>query len=232
MTEHRAHDYRIVSAGDSAVLVEFEARIDSRINQRVVALAEAIEGARIAGVRDVVPTFRSLAVYFDPLRTDFAHLTERLTEAAAERRRLAETVREPIRIPVCYGGTFGPDLDEVARFAGLTPGEVVARHVAPTYRVFMLGFMPGFAYLGIVDPTIAAPRRATPRLRVPAGSVGIALGQTGIYPSETPGGWQLVGRALTAPFDPERADPFLLKAGDAVQFYEAAPPGDLRAAAV
>jgi inhibitor of KinA len=222
--EHRDRDYRIVNAGDSAVFVEFEERIDPAVNQRVVALARAIERERLGGVRDVVPTIRSVAVYFDPLHTDFDRLTQCLIEAASARDLQGEAAREPIRIPVYYGGAFGPDLDEVARFAGLTPDEVVARHVAPIYRVFMLGFMPGFAYMGIVDPAIAAPRRPSPRPRVPALSVGIAGGQTGVYPSETPGGWQLVGRALIEPFDPGRADPFLLKAGDAVQFHQVAPP--------
>ena len=212
------HDFRIVTAGDSAVFVEFEECIDAEVNGRVVALAEAIDAERIGGVRDVVPTFRSVAIYFDPLRTDFDRLSERLERAAADARPAATTAREPIRIPVWYGGGFGPDLEEVARYAGMTEAEVIARHAAPVYRVFMLGFVPGFAYMGTVDPRIAAPRRATPRLRVPSGSVGIAGGQTGIYPSETPGGWQLIGRTLLKPFDPSRAVPFLLKAGDAVKF--------------
>jgi len=224
MAQHRTHDFRIVTAGDSAVCVEFEERIDAEVNGRVVALAEAIEAERIGGVRDVVPTFRSVAIYFDPLRTDFDLLTERLERAAAEAPPAVTITQKPIRIPVCYGGASGPDLEEVARYAGMTEAEVIARHAAPVYRVFMLGFVPGFAYMGTVDPRIAVPRRSTPRLRVPSGSVGIAGGQTGIYPSETPGGWQLVGRTSLKPFDPSRAEPFLLKAGDAVQFYPRAEP--------
>ena len=230
MARHRTHDFRIVTAGDSAMLVEFQERIDAEVNGRVVALAEAIEAERIGGVRDVVPTFRSVAIYFDPLRTDFGRLTERLERAAAGARPAVTTAREPIRIPVCYGGAFGPDLEEVARYAGMTEAEVITLHAAPVYRVFMLGFVPGFAYMGTVDPRIAAPRRSTPRLRVPPGSVGIARGQTGIYPSETPGGWQLVGHTPLKPFDPSRAEPFLLKAGDAVQFYPSAPADDLQVA--
>ena len=224
MALHRTSDFRIVTAGDSAVFVEFEECIDAEVNGRVVALAEAIEAERIGGVRDVVPTFRSVAIYFDPLRTDLDRLSERLERAAADARPAATIAREPILIPVCYGGASGPDLEEVARYAGVTEGEVIARHAAPVYRVFMLGFVPGFAYMGTVDPRIAAPRRATPRVRVPSGSVGIAGGQTGIYPSETPGGWQLIGRTLLKPFDPSRADPFLLKAGDAVQFCPSSEP--------
>ena len=120
---------------------------------------------------------------------------------------------------MCYGGELGPDLAGVASFAGLTETAVVDVHAGGSYRVFMLGFVPGFAYLGIVDTRIAMPRRATPRVRVPVGSVGIAGAQTGVYPSETPGGWQLIGRTPVKPFDPARDEPFLLKAGDTVQFY-------------
>jgi len=226
MAQHRTHDFRIVTAGDSAVVVEFEERIDVEVNAKVVAVAEAIEAERIGGVRDVVPTFRSVAIYFDPLRTDFDRLNERLERAAANARPEATIAREPIRIPVSYGGAFGPDLAKVARYAGMTEGEVIARHVAPVYRVFMLGFVPGFAYMGTVDPRIVMPRRATPRPRVPAGSVGIAGGQTGIYPFETPGGWQIIGRTPLKPFDPSRAEPFLLKAGDAVRFHPDASQGE------
>lgn len=232
MAQHRRHDFRIVTAGDSAVFVEFEECIDAEVNGRVVALAEAIEAERIGGVRDVVPTFRSVAIYFDPLRTDVGRLSERLDRAAADACPAVTMAREPIRIPVWYGGAFGPDLEEVARCAGMTQAEVITLHAAPVYRVFMLGFVPGFAYMGTVDPRIAAPRRSNPRLRVPTGSVGIAGGQTGIYPSETPGGWQLIGRTPLTPFDPSRAEPFLLKAGDAVQFYPSAAPDDRRAATV
>ena len=118
-----------------------------------------------------------------------------------------------------YGGEHGPDLGDVAAFAGLSEAEVVAKHVAVFYRVFMMGFVPGFPYMGTVDATIAVPRRTTPRVRVPAGSVGIAGSQTGIYPTETPGGWQLIGRTDVHLFDLSRPAPFLLKAGDTVQFY-------------
>jgi inhibitor of KinA len=201
------------------VVVEFEERIDPAVNSRVVALANTIRMARFGGVRDVVPTYRSVAVYFDPLRTDFTGLSDRLERAATDLRAVAATAGEPVRIPVSYGGAHGPDLKEVARFAGVTEAEVVARHSAPVYRVYMFGFLPGFAYMGTVDPKIAVPRRSTPRVKVPSGSVGIAGGQTGIYPSETPGGWQLVGRTPLKTFELSRAEPCLLKAGDSVQFY-------------
>ena len=211
--------YRIVPAGESVLIVEFEERIDPAVNAAAIACAESIQAAAVAGVRDVVPTYRSVAVYFDPLRTDTDALLERVTHEAETVGPGALVAREPLRIPVCYGGDLGPDLPQVAAFAGMTADDVVERHASATYRVFMLGFVPGFAYLGMVDPQIAMPRRATPRVRVPTGSVGIAGVQTGIYPAETPGGWQLIGQTPVRPFDPRRDDPFLMKAGDAVQFY-------------
>ena len=128
-----------------------------------------------------------------------------------------------VRVPVCYGGEHGPDLDQIAAAAGLTVEEAIELHCAPIYRVFMIGFMPGFAYLGLVDDRLAAPRRAEPRVRVPAGSVGIAGRQTGIYPADTPGGWMLVGRTPMRPFDLARETPCLFKPGDAVQFYPIDP---------
>lgn len=212
-------NYRIVPAGDSSLIVEFEERIDAAVNARTIACADAIQSANIVGVRDVVPTYRSVAVYFDPLRTDGDQLMERLAHEAEHADAPAAVTAPPVRIPVCYGGEFGPDLASVAAFAGMPEAEVVRVHSGATYRVFMLGFVPGFAYLGLVDDRIAVPRHSTPRVRVPMGSVGIAGIQTGIYPAETPGGWQLIGRTPVKPFDAARPQPFLLKAGDAVQFY-------------
>ena len=219
MTES-AQSFRVVAAGDAVLLVEFEERLDVGINARVIAIAQRIREAHIPGVRDVVSTFRSTAVYFDPLRTNVADLAARLQ---AESRRAEATAPQwsgrTVRIPVCYGTEYGPDLDEVAAFAGVTPELVAEWHATPVYRVFMLGFVPGFAYMGPVDPRIAMPRKQDPRARVPAGSVGIAGPQTGVYPSESPGGWRLIGRTPIKPFDPERARPFLFEAGDEVRFY-------------
>jgi inhibitor of KinA len=211
---------RVVPAGDAALIVEFDEIIDPVVNACAIGVAERVHAARLRGVRDVVPTFRSVAVYFDPLKTDYRALHALLEHEAAQPIPDASPPGAPIRIPVCYGGVLGPDLESVATFAGLSADEVVRLHTAGTYRVFMLGFLPGFAYMGVLDERIAAPRRSTPRVRVPAGSVGIAGAQTGIYPLETPGGWQLIGRTPVKPFDASRAEPFLFKAGDAVQFYQ------------
>jgi len=210
---------QIVPAGDSALVVELEERIDPAVNARAIALAESIQSAGLAGIRDVVPTFRSVTVYFDPLRTNYDALLAHIETAGRRAPAAAAAATAPIRIPVCYGGEFGPDLADVAAYAGLRESEVIERHSSRLYRVFALGFVAGFAYLGIVDEAIAMPRHATPRVRVPAGSVGIAGVQTGIYPAETPGGWRVIGRTPVKPFDLSRPDPFLMKAGDAVQFY-------------
>jgi inhibitor of KinA len=214
-----AETFRVVPAGDSALMVEFEERIDPVVNARAIGAAEGIQNAAIAGVRDVVPAYRSVAVYFDPLRTDYDRLLQEVHRHSRCPSVPAASGVAPLRIPVCYGGELGPDLADVARFGHITEREVISIHAATSYRVFMLGFVPGFAYMGLVDARIAAPRHPTPRVRVPAGSVGIAGVQTGVYPAETPGGWQLIGRTPLKPFDAARADPFLMKAGDAVQFY-------------
>jgi len=208
----------IVHAGDSTLIVEFEERIDPAVNARAVALAEAVRAAGLPGVRDIVPTFRSVAIYFDPLRTDNDALSSVL-DAGVRSSPEVRPASTPLRVPVCYGGAFGPDLAALAEFAGLSETAVVELHAASTYRVFMLGFLPGFAYMGSVDCRIAAPRRETPRVKVPAGSVAVAGVQTGIYPSASPGGWQLIGRTPLKPFDRRRPQPFLFAAGDAVQFY-------------
>jgi inhibitor of KinA len=212
---------RLVMAGDAALVVEFEERIDEAINRRGQMLAASVTARRIAGVLDVVPTFRSVAVYFDPLATDVDALRATL---AADLERVRELEPgEPLehrrhRVPVKYGGEGGPDLAAVAEWAKLSEDEVIALHHGREYQVFMLGFMPGFAYLGTVDERIAAPRLDTPRASVPAGSVAIAGRQSGVYPSATPGGWRILGHTPVAVFDIQREDPFLFAPGDLVQF--------------
>jgi inhibitor of KinA len=211
--------FQIVPVGDATLVVEFEERIDPAVNARAVATAEALRAEPIAGVRDVVPTYRSVAVYFDPLLTDHRTLMRRLEEAAAKAPHEETSNHELLRIPVCYGDDFGPDLADVARFARASEAEVVEIHSSRTYRVFMLGFTPGFAYLGMVDSRIAIPRRDAPRVQVPRGSVCVAGGQTSVHPVDAPSGWHLIGRTPVRPFDPLRPEPFLMKPADMVQFY-------------
>jgi KipI family sensor histidine kinase inhibitor len=201
------------------LLIELEAIIDPVINERAITLAARIRARRARGVRDVAAGYSTVGVQFDPLQTDLAGLESAIKSDYAALATLDTIADRPvIEIPVVYGGPAGPDLESVATFAGCTAAEVIARHGAPTYRVYMLGFIPGFAYMGRVDPTIAAPRHRVPRERVPPGSVGIAGLQTGVYPVESPGGWQLIGRTSTLLFDPARARPSLLAAGDRVRF--------------
>jgi KipI family sensor histidine kinase inhibitor len=215
---------RLRHAGDAAIVVELGSAIDPATNARAVALAERLRRAHVHGVHDVLATFRSVAVFFDPLHTDVEALRARLFTLPSDQEPLPP--RALVEIPVEYGGDAGPDLEAVATGAGLTAAEVIARHAAPEYRVFMIGFLPGFAYLGTVDAAIAAPRLATPRLRVAPGSVGIAGPQTGIYPQASPGGWQIVGRTTTRPFDPQRSPPSMFAPGDRLRFVPV-PPSSL-----
>ncbi len=212
---------RIRASSDTMLLVEFEQRIDPIINDRAIQLAARLEARLRNVVRDVVPAYCSVGIHFDPLLTDFAALT-RVIEEEAHRVEHAEPrdQQDVIEIPVRYGGEFGPDLETVATWAGCSPEDVITRHTARTYRVYMLGFVPGHTYMGRVDKSIAAPRRRVPRERVPAGSVGIAGEQTGIYPIATPGGWQIIGRTDLVLFDASRTPPTLLSPGDLVRFKE------------
>lgn len=209
---------RIRECGESMLLVELEATIDPLVNERAIVLASRIRGRQARGVRDVAPGYCTVGVHFDPLQTDLAALEQAITSEFNAIDIAAVADRPAIEIPVRYGGDAGPDLAAVAEFARCAERDVIERHTSPTYRVYMLGFVPGFAYMGRVDPVIAAPRHRVPRERVPAGSVGIAGGQTGVYPVDSPGGWQLIGRTDTVVFDARRERPSLLSPGDRVRF--------------
>lgn len=202
--------------GDAALLVELGNSLDVSVNARVHALARRMKSAR--GVRGVIPGYTTLLVEFDPETLGEDELTDEIRTALGEEQDVGNAERRVVEIPVRYGGEFGPDLEFVARQNGLTTDEVVRIHTATVYQVFMLGFAPGFPYLGILDERIAAPRLESPRKRVPAGSVGIAGRQTGIYPRESPGGWRLIGRTEVRLFDPRAEPPTLLRAGDGVRF--------------
>lgn len=215
---------RVIDAGDSALLLQVSPAasadtFDPEINQEAIAVADAIRQARPPGVRDVVPTYGSVALFFDPLEGDVDALRAML-EAC---RPSSSGSRAPrtVEVPVVYGAEWGPDLDDVAAFAGCDTETVIERHVSRTYRVFMLGFLPGFPYMAPVDDSIAAPRRPTPRISIPAGSVGIAGRQTGIYPSSSPGGWQIIGRTPLTLIDPDRTPLALFAPGDSVRFTRA-----------
>lgn len=213
---------QIRDAGDAGLLLEFEAVIDPEVNARAIAVADAVRAAAMPGVRDVVSTYRSVAVHLDPLVCDRTAARNLLQQLAA----VPATVQQGVllEIPVAYGGNLGPDLEWLATRAGLSAEQVIALHLEREYRVFMLGFLPGFAYMGTVDERIAAPRREMPRTHVPRGSVGVAGGQTGVYPMESPGGWQLIGQSPLPMFDIARSQPALCRPGDRVRFVRVAPP--------
>jgi inhibitor of KinA len=212
-----AQDFLILPFGDAALTVEFGEEIDPAINERVMAFAEIVRTQMWKGLLDVVPTYRSVTIHVDPLCLDIDALTDRLHNLQIPAQRTTSSGREH-SIPVLYGGEAGPDIQEVAAFAKLSVDEVIRLHASVHYRVYMLGFSPGFPYLGLVPDTIAMPRRPTPRISVPAGSVGIAGNQTGIYPISTPGGWQLIGRTSVVLYPQHGAARFLLHPGDLVRF--------------
>lgn len=208
---------RISHAGDAALLVELGARIDPVTNARAVALARGIREQALP-LLDAVVGFASVTLYFDPLAVEAEAIADAVRKLEPGLEGASADDGRLIHVPVAYGGVHGPDLREVAAAARLSEADVVDLHASVTYRVYMLGFVPGFAYMASVDPRLSLPRRATPRPRVPAGSVAIAAGQTGIYPLDTPGGWHLIGRTTIRPFDPEGGEPFLFRPGDRVRF--------------
>ncbi len=209
---------RVLPLGDGGWTIEFGETIDPTINDRVLALTDALEKLSVPGMSELIPTYRSVAVYCDPLLGEAWPLRDRLLDLACTAGTSAPRKPRHVEIPVLYGGECGPDLADVAGMAGLSSEDVVALHTSVVYRVYMLGFSPGFPYLGTVPEKIAAPRLTEPRATVPSGSVGIAGFQTGIYPQESPGGWRLIGRTSARLYDPARSNPFLLQAGDQVRF--------------
>jgi KipI family sensor histidine kinase inhibitor len=216
--------------GDTALTIEFGSDIDPEINARVLALDRRARAC--LDVIETVPTYRSLLVYYDPVSTDFAEISGRLRILMDDLTGEA-TAGRTWRIPVVYGGEFGIDLEDTAARHGISPEELVRRHAAPTYRVYMIGFLPGFAYLGGLDPSIATPRRTNPRLKTPAGTISIGGVQALVASIEAPSGWHLIGRTPVRNFMPGRSPAVILEPGDEVRFepIEAALFSDLDRAA-
>jgi inhibitor of KinA len=219
---------RVLPLGDSGILIELGHAIDAATHQRVRSAFAALSRAGIVGVIDIVPAYTGVAVHYDcralasPDDSGAATPYDRIRRAvvdvldAADARPIEEG--RLVNIPVRYGGEYGPDLDHVARHSGMSADEVIALHASVEYTVYMIGFTPGFPYLGGLPARLATPRRASPRQTVPAGSVGIAGSQTGVYPLSTPGGWQIIGRTEERLFRPELDPPTLLRIGDRVRF--------------
>lgn len=206
---------RLHALGDAALLCELPAPAQLAVQQRIWALAA--EAAQWPGVGEVLPGMNNLTLMFDPALADAASLGERVLVIWPKLKAGAIASRE-VEVPVAYGGDDGPDLGHVAAHTGLAPDEVVRRHCAGEYVVYLLGFLPGFAFLGGLAPELATPRRAEPRTAVPSRSVGIGGEQTGIYPMASPGGWNLIGRTPLEIFDPSAREPTLLRPGDRVRF--------------
>ncbi len=205
--------------GDRALSVQFGIVIRLDVNRRVHAFEHAISQTKILGVEECVPAYGSLLVYYDPSKTSYEQLVFCLRDVETKLREISiSTPKRAIEVPVVYGSTYGPDLEYVARYHKLDEEEVVRLHSSKEYTVYMIGFVAGFPYLGEVDAEIATPRLKTPRLRVPAGSVGIAERQTGIYPCESPGGWQIIGRTPLKFFDVNKLPPASIQPGDTVKF--------------
>ena len=210
--------FTIRPMGDRALVAEFGASINEATNRQVHALAAWIGARRVPGIVELAPTYRSLLVCYDPAVISFARLKRRLERfhpdvvaATAARRRI-------LKVPCCYGGAFGPSLAGMEEITGLSAQEIVRIHSAVDYRIYMLGFLPGFPYLGGLDKRIEAPRLPSPRKAIPAGSVGIGGNQTGVYPMESPGGWRLIGRTPLPFYDPAAARPVLCQAGEFIRF--------------
>jgi inhibitor of KinA len=217
---------QLYALGDSAIVLQFGDAISQETHRAIQAVGAYLEEHPFPGFTEHVPAFTTLTVYYNPWlasqagRLDpYAEVERQLQELLSQVQVPVDSVAAPIvEIPVCYGGSFGPDLKWVARHTALTPEQVVALHTAPEYLVYMIGFAPGFPYLGGMNEQLAAPRKDQPRAEVPAGSVGIAGKQTGIYSLPTPGGWQLIGRTPRRLFTPEAASPSLLRAGQRLRF--------------
>ncbi|MBU1012150.1 MAG: 5-oxoprolinase subunit PxpB [Bacteroidetes bacterium] len=212
------NNLKIIPSGDSAILVRLGNEITEEINTRVHDLHFMLDVLKIKGIIEMVPAYADLLILYDPLKVSYDGLSQIIKEEIEKPGKPGTIEQRLIQIPVCYDEEFGSDLEEVSEHTGLSKKEIIQIHSSTKYLVYMLGFTPGFSYLGGMDERIACPRKKIPRQNIPAGSVGIADKQTGIYPIESPGGWQLIGRTPLNLFDPDREDVFLCRAGDHLQF--------------
>ncbi|RYG71685.1 5-oxoprolinase subunit PxpB [Lentibacillus lipolyticus] len=211
-------DYDIQPIGDTGVKVTFKGEVAPSLNRTIRQFCSSLKKADIPGVVEWVPAYDSVTVYYEPHRIRFKEISKKMEDVHDKASDKEEMASRLLQVPVVYGGKYGPDLERVAMQNGLSPDDVVEIHAGEPYLVYMLGFLPGFPYLGGLDKRVATPRLDEPRGRTPAGSVGIASEQTGVYPMESPGGWNIIGQTPIRLFDPDRAHPFLFRAGDRIQF--------------
>ncbi|ABR49123.1 Allophanate hydrolase subunit 1 [Alkaliphilus metalliredigens QYMF] len=207
-------------AGDRAIVMEFGNSISEEINSKIRAMTIAIETKKVEGISEVVPTYRSLMIHYNPVQVDYNTLMKGLQTLEGELESIQLPAPIVMEIPTIYGGDYGPDIETVAEHNGLTVEEVIKIHTSGEYLIYMLGFTPGFPYLGGMDTKIATPRLATPRTKIKGGSVGIAGSQTGIYSIDSPGGWQLIGWTPVKLYDAEAEKPILFKAGNYIKFKQ------------
>ncbi len=212
-------ELKYIPSGDSAFIIKAGDVISEEVNLVVRKLLKRLEEEKISGLTDFIPSYNELMVCYDPEVIDYKQLLAIFRKCSADLSTMTLPEAYVIHVPVLYGGDYGPDLHYIAEHTGLTEEEVIKIHSSVACLVYMLGFTPGFCYLGGMDRRIATPRQETPRLKIPAGSVGIAGEQTGIYPLESPGGWQLIGRTPLRLFNPDSKPEFLFKAGDYIRFY-------------
>jgi inhibitor of KinA len=213
---YRKPKFRLM--GDRALLIELGDEISPQINQKLRALFIRLKDRGFKGIKDLVPSYRSLMVVYDPLAQSVSLLKTQIDELCKTLDDFCLPDPRTVEIPVVYGGEYGPDLQWVAGYHQIAPEDVVRLHIEPIYRVYMIGFMPGYPYLGEVVDALVTPRRKTPRTYVARGSVGIAQRQTGIYSVASPGGWQIIGRTPVHLFDPRSKPPSLLNMGDRIKF--------------
>jgi KipI family sensor histidine kinase inhibitor len=209
---------KIVAAGDSSLLIEFGNEINEEINRMITTIVQLMRDQQIEGVVDLIPAFCSLLINYDPRIVSYEKMRKRMQALVKIDLKGGSGRKRVFEIPVCYGGQYGPDMETIASHAGLSEEEVIRIHSSRDYLIYMLGFLPGFCYLGGLDERIHTPRLANPRVKIAAGSVGIGGSQTGIYPLDSPGGWQLMGMTPVKTYDPSREKPILLEAGDYIRF--------------
>lgn len=214
----RRHSMKIKPIGDQGFLVEFEQEISPVIHGKIIYLYRTLKASKLSNHLELVPSYSSLLVLFHPLLVSYKKLEKQIYQSMKEYRDEERQQGQLFHIPVCYEEDFGQDMEMVCSHTGYTREEVIKLHTAPQYLIYMLGFLPGFPYLGGLDKTLHTPRLANPRTKIPAGSVGIGGAQTGIYPIESPGGWQLIGRTPVKTYDVNRKEPILFKAGDSICF--------------
>lgn len=209
---------KFIPAGDCSLVMEFGNSISPEINARIRNMTKAIDESQTDAIVEIVPTYRSIQIIYDPLKIKYADLIKLLTEMENSITSDSDSSIRIVEIPTVYGGEYGPDIEFVAEHNNLTVDEVIDIHTSSDYLLYMLGFTPGFGYLGGMDERIATPRLQVPRMKIPAGSAGIAGSQTGMYPIDSPGGWQLIGRTPIRLYDPLIEPPVLLNAGDYIRF--------------